>query len=60
MIVIGLDVHEHSVTAVAIDEAGRTLGEKVIEVGSTELPGWANGVPLRMLGRAWHLERVSR
>ena len=27
MIVIGLDVHKQSVTAVAIDEAGRPLGE---------------------------------
>ena len=42
MIVIGLDVHKQSVTAVAIDEAGRELGQKLIEVGSTELPGWAS------------------
>jgi transposase len=42
MIVIGLDVHKQSVTAVAIDEAGRELGQKAIEVGSTELPGWAS------------------
>ena len=27
MIVIGVDVHQHSVTAVAVDEAGRTLAE---------------------------------
>ena len=27
MIVIGLDVHKQSVTAVAIDEAGRELGQ---------------------------------
>jgi transposase len=42
MIVIGLDVHKQSVTAVAIDEAGRELGSKVIEVGSSELPAWAS------------------
>jgi transposase len=42
MIVIGLDVHKQSVTAVAIDEAGRELGSKLIEVGSTELPAWAS------------------
>jgi transposase len=42
MIVIGLDVHKQSVTAVAIDEAGRELDEKVIDVGSTELPEWAS------------------
>src|SRR5438128_2790356 len=41
MIVIGLDVHKQSVTAVAIDEAGRPLGERVVMVGSDELLGWA-------------------
>src|SRR5207244_7330540 len=41
MIVIGLDVHKQSVTAVAVDEAGRPLGEKVVIVGSDELLGWA-------------------
>ena len=41
MIVIGLDVHKQSVTAVAVDEAGRPLAEKLIRVGSEELLGWA-------------------
>jgi transposase len=41
MIVIGLDVHKQSVTAVAVDEAGRPLSEKVIPVGSDELLDWA-------------------
>jgi transposase len=41
MIVIGLDVHKQSVTAVAVDEAGRPLDEKVIAVGSEELLDWA-------------------
>jgi transposase len=41
MIVIGLDVHKQSVTAVAVDEAGRPLGERVVLVGSDELLGWA-------------------
>src|SRR6476619_5080352 len=41
MIVIGLDVHKHSVTAVAIDEAGRPLDDRVVIVGSDELLGWA-------------------
>jgi transposase len=41
MIVIGLDVRKQSVTAVAVDEAGRPLAEKVIEAGSEELLGWA-------------------
>ena len=41
MIVIGLDVHKQSVTAVAVDEAGRPLAETTIQVGSDELLGWA-------------------
>jgi transposase len=41
MIVIGLDVHKQSVTAVAVDEAGRPLGETTIRVGSDELRSWA-------------------
>jgi transposase len=41
MIVIGLDVHKQSVTAVAVDEAGRPLSEKVIRVGSDELLAWS-------------------
>ena len=41
MIVIGLDVHKQSVTAVAVDEAGRPLDETTIQVGSDELLGWA-------------------
>ena len=28
MIVVGLDVHKHSLTAVAVDELGRTLAER--------------------------------
>ena len=41
MIVIGLDVHKHSVTAVAVDEVGRMLGEETVPVGGDELLGWA-------------------
>src|SRR5215210_413378 len=41
MIVIGLDVHKQSVTAVAVDETGRPLEEKVTPVGSSELLEWA-------------------
>ena len=44
MIVIGLDVHKQSVTAVAVDEAGRPLDEKLIPVGSDELLAWAAGL----------------
>ena len=41
MIVIGVDVHKQSLTAVAVDEAGRPLEEKLIPVGSEELFDWA-------------------
>jgi transposase len=44
MIVIGLDVHKQSVTAVAVDDAGRPLNEMTIQVGSEELLGWASGL----------------
>src|SRR6266700_2480118 len=78
MIVIGVDVHKQSVTAVAVDEAGRTLAEKTVVVGGDELIAWSAelagerlrwhlhqldptfAVPLRMLGRSSHLERVGR
>ena len=53
MIVIGLDVHKQSVTAVAVDEAGRPLAEKLIEVGSEELLGWAAALDAE---RLWALE----
>ena len=47
MIVIGLDVHKQSVTAVAVDEAGRPLREKLVPVGSDELLGWAAALGYR-------------
>jgi transposase len=53
MIVIGLDVHKQSVTAVAVDEAGRPLEEKVIAVGSSELLGWASSLDAK---RLWAVE----
>ena len=53
MIVIGLDVHKQSVTAVAVDGAGRPLDEKVISVGSDELLGWASSLAAE---RLWAVE----
>src|ERR687888_1367061 len=53
MIVIGLDVHKQSVTAVAVDEAGRPLAETVIPVGSEELLEWAAGLDAE---RLWAVE----
>ncbi|MGH3085027.1 MAG: IS110 family transposase [Gaiellaceae bacterium] len=53
MIVIGLDVHKQSVTAVVVDEAGRPLGEKTVAVGSDELLGWASALSAE---RLWAVE----
>jgi transposase len=57
MIVIGVDVHKQSVTAVATDEVGRMLDERTAPVGSDELLEWAAG-----LGpdRLWALEDCRR
>jgi transposase len=53
MIVVGLDVHKQSVTAVAVDEAGRPLAETVIRVGSAELLDWAGLLDAK---RLWAVE----
>ena len=53
MIVIGVDVHKQSVTAVAVDEAGRMLDERTVAVGSDELIGWASALDAE---RLWALE----
>jgi tRNA A37 threonylcarbamoyltransferase TsaD len=42
MIVIGVDVHKQSLTAVAVDEAGRMLDEKMV-AGSCS-PGLAGSL----------------
>ena len=41
MIVIGVDVHKHSLTAVAVDELGRTVTEHVGLVDARCWPGHA-------------------
>src|SRR5437763_8300527 len=53
MIVIGVDVHKQSVTAVAVDDAGRILDERTVLVGSEELVGWASTLDTE---RLWALE----
>jgi transposase len=59
MIVIGVDVHKHSLTAVAVDELGRLQGELSTASGN-ELLVWSK----RLVGeRLWALEdcrHVSR
>ena len=41
MIVIGVDVHKRSLTAVAVDEAGRMLDERTVVGANDELLIWA-------------------
>src|SRR2546428_3900264 len=53
MIVIGVDVHKHSLTAVAVDEAGRMLDEKTVAAADGELVAWASGLGGE---RLWALE----
>ncbi len=53
MIVIGVDIHKQSVTAVAVDEAGRMLDERTVAVGSDELIGWASALDAE---RLWAIE----
>jgi transposase len=52
MIVIGVDVHKHSLTAVAVDELGRTLAERSGHV-EEELVDWARSLSE---ARLWALE----
>jgi hypothetical protein len=53
MIVIGVDVHKHSLTAVAVDEAGRMLDQKTVTAADEELLAWAGGLAGE---RLWALE----
>jgi transposase len=57
MIVIGVDVHKQSVTAVAADEVGRMLDERTVAVGSDELLDWASRIGEE---RLWALEDCRR
>ena len=44
MVVVGADVHKHSHTFVAVDEAGRKIGEKTVRAitaGHAEAVMWA-------------------
>jgi transposase len=53
MIVIGVDVHKQSLTAVAVDQAGRMLDEKTVAAVDDELLAWAS----KLSGeRLWALE----
>jgi hypothetical protein len=47
MIVVGLDVHKHVLTAVVVDELGRAVSERTGAVTAEPLLEWA-----RSLGRS--------
>ena len=52
MIVIGVDVHKQSLTAVAVDEAGRMLDEKTVAAADGRLfalPNYTALIELRTL-----------
>jgi transposase len=53
MIVIGVDVHKHSLTAVAVDEAGRMLDEQTLAGANGGLLAWASRLDE---ARLWALE----
>src|SRR6266540_2310434 len=53
MIVIGVDVHKQSLTAVAVDEAGRMLDERTVTGANDGLVAWASGLSGE---RLWALE----
>ena len=57
MIVIGVDVHKQSVTAVAVDDAGRMLDEQTAGVGDDDLLTWAAGLEE---DRLWAVEDCRR
>src|SRR6266480_1820795 len=52
MIVIGVDVHKQSLTAVAVDEAGRALAESTASA-VCDLLAWASSLPGE---RSWAVE----
>src|SRR5215203_2210614 len=60
MIVIGVDVHKHSLTAVAVDEAGRMLAEKTVTAADDELLVWASGLGSERLSALEDCRQLTR
>ena len=52
MIVIGVDVHKHSLTAVAVDEAGRMIDERTVTAADDELLAGLGGWTRSGCGRS--------
>jgi transposase len=59
MIVVGVDVHKHSLTAVAVDELGRTVAEHVGPVDAQVL-GWARALDSQLLFAVEDCRQVTR
>ena len=59
MIVVGLDVHKHSLTAVVVDELGRTLAEHVGPV-EEQLIAWARSLDEQRLWAVEDCRHVTR
>jgi transposase len=59
MIVIGVDVHKHSLTAVAVDELGRTVAEWAGPVGA-EVSRWARSLEEQRLWAVEDCRHVTR
>ena len=59
MIVIGVDVHKHSLTVVAVDELGRTLAERSGPVGDAVVV-WARTLDAERLWAVEDCRHVTR
>jgi len=59
MIVVGLDVHKHSLTAVAVDELGRSLANHAGPVGA-QVVGWARSIDGDLLFAVEDCRHVTR
>lgn len=60
MIVIGVDVHKHSLTAAAVDEAGRLLDELTVGYPDEVLLAWAARLGLERLWAVEDCRHVTR
>src|SRR5215467_10331862 len=60
MIVVGLDVHKHSLTAVAVDELGRSVAEHSGVAGGEDVVGWARSLEQELLWAVEDCRHVTR
>jgi transposase len=60
MIVIGVDVHKHSLTAVAVDESGRPLGELTLAGADDGLIAWSAQLGRERLWAVQDCRHVTR